>query len=62
MLFYESAKCLHGRMGEFHGKYYGSVFMHYQPVDESIWNYSHDVSAAVYTTTEAEYTCYLRLS
>ena len=23
MLFYESAKCLHGRMSEFNGKYYG---------------------------------------
>jgi hypothetical protein len=29
-LFYESAKCLHGRMTEFRGKYYGSLFVHYQ--------------------------------
>jgi hypothetical protein len=39
MLFYESAKCLHGRMTEFSGKYYGSIFLHYQPVDKSIWNF-----------------------
>jgi len=39
MLFYESAKCLHGRMQEFKGKYYGSIFLHYKPVDESIWKY-----------------------
>jgi len=32
MLFYESAKCLHGRPKIFHGKYYASVFTHYSPV------------------------------
>lgn len=42
MLFYESAKCLHGRMTTFKGKYYGSIFLHYQPVDKSIWNFHHD--------------------
>ena len=48
MLFYESAKCLHGRMSEFNGKYYGSIFLHYQPVDTNIWNYSvEDVIANV---------------
>lgn len=30
MLFYESAKCLHGRMTELKGKYYGSIFLHYK--------------------------------
>lgn len=39
MLFYESAKCLHGRMTAFNGKYYGSIFLHYQPVDKSIWDF-----------------------
>lgn len=39
MLFYESAKCLHGRMKTFHGSYYGSIFLHYKPVDKSIWDY-----------------------
>eukprot|EP01041_Mallomonas_annulata_P008053 gene8053-16511_t len=29
MLHYESAKCLHGRMSSFKGKYYGSIFLHY---------------------------------
>jgi hypothetical protein len=42
MLFYESAKCLHGRMSEFKGKYYGSIFIHYQPVDKAVWNYTVD--------------------
>lgn len=40
MLFYESAKCLHGRMTLLKGKYYGSIFLHYQPVDKSIWDYN----------------------
>ncbi|CAM9380846.1 unnamed protein product, partial [Ectocarpus fasciculatus] len=40
MLFYESAKCLHGRMTEFKGKYYGSIFIHYTPVTKSDWPYN----------------------
>jgi hypothetical protein len=42
LLFYESAKCLHGRMSKFKGKYYGSIFLHYKPVDTNIWNYRND--------------------
>jgi hypothetical protein len=37
MLFYESAKCVHGRMSELRGKYYGSIFVHYQPVSREVW-------------------------
>ena len=44
MLFYESAKCLHGRRSTLKGSYYGSIFVHYQPVDSSIWNYTVEVS------------------
>ena len=40
MLFYESAKCLHGRMTEFKGKYYGSIFIHYAPVNKHDWPYN----------------------
>jgi hypothetical protein len=48
MLFYESAKCLHGRMKQCKGKYYGSIFIHYMPVDKKIWDWSiEDVIAAV---------------
>lgn len=43
MLFYESAACLHGRRKLFNGKYYASVFSHYQPVDKSVWNYTIEV-------------------
>lgn len=43
MLFYESAVCLHGRRKRFKGKYYGSLFVHYQPVDINIWNYTIEV-------------------
>ena len=39
MLFYESAACLHGRMKEFKGKYYGSIFLHYMPVEKSLWGF-----------------------
>jgi hypothetical protein len=47
MLFYESAKCLHGRRSQLKGKYYGSIFVHYQPVDPKIWNYSVEVCSSV---------------
>jgi len=40
MLFYESAKCLHGRRSLLRGRYYGSVFVHYRPVDRGIWTYA----------------------
>ena len=33
MLFYESAKCMHGRPRTFKGKYYASVFIHYVPAE-----------------------------
>ena len=42
MLFYESAACLHGRRQRLRGKYYASVFVHYRPVDRSIWDFSVD--------------------
>jgi hypothetical protein len=48
MLFYESAKCLHGRMKQFRGKYYASIFIHYQPVDRKIWDFDvEEVIASV---------------
>lgn len=48
MLYYESAKCLHGRPSEFLGKYYASIFVHFQPVDSEVWNYTvEDVINAV---------------
>jgi hypothetical protein len=35
-------------MSEFKGKYYGSIFLHYQPVDPVVWNYNvEDVIANV---------------
>jgi hypothetical protein len=42
MLFYESASCLHGRRQRFKGRYYASIFMHFQPVDKSIWDFQLD--------------------
>jgi hypothetical protein len=44
MLFYESAKCLHGRMQNFGGKYYGSIFIHYKPVDPEVYDVDIEVS------------------
>jgi len=43
MLFYESSKCLHGRMKVLKGLHYGSIFLHYKPADSSIWDFSVDV-------------------
>lgn len=38
LLLYESAKSLHGRRSELRGKYYGSLYVHYAPVNKRIWN------------------------
>ena len=32
MLFYESAKCAHGRPRKMKGRWYSSLFMHYAPI------------------------------
>lgn len=42
MLFYESARCLHGRRSVFKGKYYAGLFNHYQPISREKWNYKVD--------------------
>lgn len=39
MVFYESAKSLHGRPKVFKGKYYASLFVHYHPQE---WKYTFD--------------------
>ena len=45
VMFYESAKSFHQRMVPMKGRYYGSIFMHYRPVD---WNITRrDVKIAV---------------
>ena len=44
MLLYESASCLHGRRKVFRGKYYASIFAHYQPVDPAVWSYQVQVN------------------
>lgn len=33
MLFYESAKCVHGRPRPLNGNWYSSLFVHYRPAD-----------------------------
>lgn len=38
MLFYESARLLHGRPRPMKGRYYTSLFIHYRPVD---WTLTH---------------------
>ena len=38
MLFYESAKCMHGRPRPFKGKYYSSIFIHYLPVRTELFS------------------------
>jgi hypothetical protein len=40
MLFYESARQLHGRMSPLKGKYYASIFTHYKPKNN--WRMSRD--------------------
>jgi hypothetical protein len=44
ILFYESAKCLHGRPRRFNGTWYSSVFAHYYP--KYGWNdFNHDLES-----------------
>ena len=35
--YYESARCLHGRMAPLNGSYYVNLFTHYRPVGDPEW-------------------------
>lgn len=37
IVFYESARCLHGRMAPLQGEYYVNIFTHYRPVGDDSW-------------------------
>jgi len=37
VVFYESARCLHGRMAPLHGFSYSNIFSHYRPVGDPAW-------------------------
>eukprot|EP01036_Dinobryon_divergens_P025940 gene25940-34539_t len=37
IVYYESARCLHGRMQPLHGGYYVNLFSHYRPVGDPQW-------------------------
>mmetsp|Transcript_17936 Transcript_17936/g.30173 ORF Transcript_17936/g.30173 Transcript_17936/m.30173 type:complete len:307 (-) Transcript_17936:31-951(-) len=48
MLFYESAACMHGRPTPFQGEFYASIFVHFRPIDQGIWNLTEtDVELSV---------------
>lgn len=36
IVYYESARCLHGRMQPLEGKYYANLFAHYRPVENGV--------------------------
>ena len=37
IVYYESAKCLHGRMKPLQGAYYVNLFAHYRPLGDPEW-------------------------
>lgn len=37
IVYYESAKCLHGRNKPLNGDFYVNLFVHYRPVDDPMW-------------------------
>lgn len=39
MLFYESAKALHGRPQKLKGDGYSNIFIHFKPTTEGVWDY-----------------------
>ena len=38
IVYYESAKCLHGRMAPLDGDFYVNLFAHYRPIGEPKWH------------------------
>ena len=37
IVYYESARCLHGRMRPLDGAFYVNLFAHYRPVGDRAW-------------------------
>ena len=37
IIYYESARCLHGRMQPLQGDYYVNLFAHYRPIGDPVW-------------------------
>ena len=37
IVYYESARCLHGRMQSLEGEFYVNLFAHYRPVGDPEW-------------------------
>ena len=37
IVYYESARCLHGRMAALHGQFYVNLFAHYRPPGDPTW-------------------------
>ena len=37
IVYYESARCLHGRMAPLNGSYYVNLFTHYRPIGDPEW-------------------------
>lgn len=37
IIYYESARCLHGRMQPLHGAQYVNLFAHYRPINDPEW-------------------------
>jgi hypothetical protein len=42
IVYYESARCLHGRMQPLHGGYYVNMFSHYRPAGGDPQWYTHE--------------------
>ena len=47
IVYYESARCLHGRMNPLRGEYYINLFSHYRPIDDPAWHLKPNPSDGV---------------
>ena len=47
IVYYESARCLHGRMNPLRGEYYINLFSHYRPIGDPSWHLKQNPSQGV---------------
>ena len=47
IVYYESAKCLHGRMRPLRGARYSNIFVHYRPTGDPMWYTRENPAGAV---------------
>jgi len=60
IVYYESARCLHGRMKPLRGDYYVNLFTHYRPIGDPQWYLKPNPEGTVAPLIDLKGDCYMK--